>query len=39
MAPISRAAVNEDIMPKVRKFCLSSLATAAQLPHQAPNFA
>jgi len=28
MAPIRRAAVKEDIMPKVRKFCLSSLATA-----------
>jgi hypothetical protein len=31
MAPISRAPVKEDIMPKVRKFCLSSLATATIL--------
>jgi hypothetical protein len=31
MAPISRDAVKEDIMPKVRKFCLSSLATATIL--------
>jgi hypothetical protein len=31
MAPISRTAVKEDIMPKVRKFCLSSLATATIL--------